>query len=312
MAPRWGVDADSKQLTIGRADATDVVCIANTTAAIERWLATLPEGSVIAVESSGSCHDRLLACAVAQARPIYLLNAGAVRHYAWSLGRRAKTDRVDAQVIARYLDREIDTLRAYTPPSPALARLSWLLRRRAELVTHRQALRASMGEGLSLTELETGFQHLLDHIDDELDTLIQSDMAAADLRARLVTVPGVGPLVSALLVSLLQRTPFASSDALVAFVGFDPRPADSGQHRGRRRLSKHGCAEARRLLFLAAQAFSRTSLGQPLYQRYRARALSATASFVILARKLLRIAWAIWRSGGQFEPDRFAAACART
>ena len=87
----------------------------------------------------------------------------------------------------------------------------------------------------------------------------------------LQTINGVGPIVSISLSNLLQRVQFKTSDALVAFVGYDTRVQDSGQKVGRRRLSKRGPAEMRRLLFIAAMAATKTKAWRPLYERYRTR-----------------------------------------
>lgn len=95
------------------------------------------------------------------------------------------------------------------------------------------------------------------------------------------------------LVNTLERVHPQSPDAFVAFTGLDPRPMDSGQHRGRRRLSKRGPAEPRRLLYLAAMSTAKTKTWKPIYEHYRAKGLSSTATLVILARRIARTAWKI-------------------
>jgi transposase len=75
---------------------------------------------------------------------------------------------------------------------------------------------------------------------------------------RVCTITGVGPIVGTALVNTLERVPLKSADAFVAFTGLDPLPDDSGQHRGKRRLSKRGPAELRRLLYLAALSTIKT------------------------------------------------------
>lgn len=308
----FGIDIDQVHLTIARSDEPGVVQIANTSEAISAWLATLPENSALAVESSGRCQRLLLALAVAAGRRIYLLNAYDVRRYAQGIGRRAKTDRVDATVIARYLAREHDTLHLYQPPSNALATLEILLKRRAGVVQAQTSLRQSLAD---LDELATPvqalfqqFATLLAALERRLIDVIAQDESTCRLYRHLGTIPGVGPIVGAVLVGVLERLPQSSADALVAFVGLDPRADDSGARQGRRRLSKRGWPEARRLLYLAATTFARGALGKPLYQRYRQRGLSTTASTVILARKILRIAHALRTHDCEFDPRRIAMA----
>src|ERR1700755_1570062 len=138
----FGIDIDKTALTIACQQVPgQVQRISNNVQAIDTWLAGLPHGSVLAVEASGAGHQALLRQAVAKGLAIYLVNPRDVRHYAESLRRRAKTDRVDAQVIARYLAREQDSLRRYIAPAESAAQLELLLRRRALLVKQHNSLR---------------------------------------------------------------------------------------------------------------------------------------------------------------------------
>ena len=73
---------------------------------------------------------------------------------------------------------------------------------------------------------------------------------------------------------------------------------------GRRRLSKRGPSELRRLLYLAAMAAAKTKIWKPLYQHYRARGLSSTAALVVLARRIARTAWSIYTHKTEFDAQR--------
>ena len=120
----------------------------------------------------------------------------------------------------------------------------------------------------------------------------------------MCTISGVGPVIGTALVNTLERVPLKSADAFVAFTGLDPRPDDSGQHRGKRRLSKRGPAELRRLLYMAAMAGITTKTWKPLYEYYRAKGLSSTATLVILARRIARTAWSIYTYKTEFDLAR--------
>ncbi|WP_341888535.1 transposase, partial [Variovorax sp. YR752] len=78
-------------------------------------------------------------------------------------------------------------------------------------------------------------------------------------------------------------------------------PCDSGQHRGQRRLSKRGPAWLRRQMYLVAFAASHSKALKPLYQSIKTKGFAPTQALVILARKLLRIAWAVWNSEKNFD-----------
>ncbi|WP_448099371.1 IS110 family transposase [Luteibacter yeojuensis] len=118
----FGCDADKAFLTVACHERPGhIQRIGNDVGPIDEWLGGLAPDSVLAVEATGTCHQVLLERAFRHSLTIYLLNPRDVRHYAESLRRRAKTDRVDAQVIARYVAREKDNLRPYVPPSAAPA-----------------------------------------------------------------------------------------------------------------------------------------------------------------------------------------------
>ena len=106
---------------------------------------------------------------------------------------------------------------------------------------------------------------LVERIDTKIHALIAASARGREHYARLRRIPSVGPVVGSGVLNSLQRLPFASADAYVAFCGLDPRPDDSGRKRGQRRLSKRGPSELRRLLYNAAMSASRTKAWRPLY-----------------------------------------------
>ena len=125
-----------------------------------------------------------------------------------------------------------------------------------------------------------------------------------EAQQRVQTIGGVGPLVGLSLTNTLERVPFRKADAFVAFIGLDPRANDSGQKAGRRRLSKRGPAELRRLLFNAAMSAIKTTVWKPIYESYRMQGWSTTASLIIIARKIARAAWSIHHYRTTFNPAR--------
>ena len=305
-----GVDVAKQELQMAYADHAVVPPpIANTRTAIRAWLARVPTGSRIAMEATGGYHTLLADLAHAHGLVVYVVNPADLRHYARAVGVRGKTDRVDAVVIARYLQREGGALHRYQPPTPAQREIDALLRRRATVVSNKTQLRLSLGglPGLR-TELRAAIGHF-DAIIAKMDArLRQLATTSAPAHQRVETVLGIGPLLGIALTNLFARVPLRNSDAAVAFVGLDPRPKDSGQTTGRRRLSKRGPAEFRRLLFNGARSASQTALWRPLYQQCLARGLSSTEATVIIARKLLRTAFSIYRHGTTFDPARITHA----
>ncbi|MEZ5521767.1 MAG: transposase [Dokdonella sp.] len=100
---------------------------------------------------------------------------------------------------------------------------------------------------------------------------------------------------------LYRRGPFHSADAYIAFMGMDVRVRDSGRSRGRRKLTKKGDSELRRLLYMAAMTACRSSTWKPFYQRALARGLTRIQALVALARKLARIAFALFKNQSVYQ-----------
>lgn len=268
----------------------------------------MPPGSRLGVEATGGYHELVAQLAAKAGLTVFVLNPKDTRHYAKGVGLRAKTDRVDAMLIARMIAREHDKLHPYAPPSLEQRTLKVLLKRRHKLTTVKGALRQSLA-GLSgfSRELQTVLKRIdqiIALIDKRMAELMAQQLKRAQAWARLRTIVGVGPLVGAGLAGALEAMPFRSADAFVAFTGLDPRPDDSGKRPGRRRLSKRGPAFLRRLLFTAAMAAARTQAWQPLYTRYRTKGWTTTAALTIIARKIARAAWSIYKHNTTFNPER--------
>lgn len=307
-----GADVAKAEIVTATHGDTSTRQVANTKAALKAWLKTLPPGSSLGLESTGSYHELLAELAHGAGFTIYLLNPKDVRHYAQSVGTRAKTDQVDARLLARFIAREHETLHPWQPPTPLQRQLDTLLKRRATLVRAQGAIRQSMTNLPSLeTKINAAFAALtalLEAMDREIEQALASQ---PDIRAQagcLRSVPGIGLLSGAALLNLFRRLHSANADAVVAFTGLDPRPCDSGQKRGKRRLSKRGPSELRRLLFNAAMSAAKTKIWRPYYERERAKGLPTTAALVILARRLVRVAFALFKKQVHFNPDRIKIA----
>jgi transposase len=312
-----GADVDSRFIVIaGAARACAPLKLANERKAIAQWLRGVPRGSRLAMESTGGYHEVLAELAHKAGLQVFVINPRNLRRYAEGVGQRGKTDRTDAEVIARYVAHEHEQLHAYVAPNPAQRRLNSLMTRRAKLVSVKGAIAQSLR---GLTSVKRQVNELLEHIDGlirRLEMLMQrilEQMPAAHCAARHIqSVPGFGQLTSTYLAQSFTRLAYASSDAVVAAAGLDPRPADSGKKHGKRRLSKRGPAEERRLLFDCARSAARTKVWRPYYERQLAKGLSTTAAAVILARKMLRIAFALYKHDRDFDPSQLHGSTLQT
>jgi transposase len=304
-----GADVDSRFIVIAcAAQSFAAQRIANEHGAIRTWLRSVPRGSRLAIESTGSYHELLADLAHAAGLQVFVLNPRILRRYAQGVGQRGKTDRLDAEMIARYVAKEYPELHAYVPPSKQQRALARLINRRGTLVAARgtvtQSLRGVAGADAELSHLVVCFDRLLRQVEILMQGALQQQPAARQAAQQIATIPGFGPLGSTCLGHTLTRLPYANSDAVIAQTGLDPRPDDSGQRHGRRRLSKRGPSEQRRVLFNCARAASRTRHWQPYYAAQLAKGLSSTAATVILARKMVRVAFAVVKQNQPFNPER--------
>jgi transposase len=302
-----GCDVGKRRIDVCLATSHGVQ-LSNERLAIERFARTLPANSLVGMEATGRYHELLAQILVAAGHRVYVINARWIHAYSRGLGMRGKTDRTDAQVIARYTTAEHAKLRSYQPPSPEQLELRTLLQRRHAaaklLATARQSL-AEDAEAL-LAVLKT----TCTDIERRIARLLRSRPEWAGLAERLRSVPGVGALTSAQLVATLTRMPFSRVEAFVAHTGTDPRPNDSGQKRGRRVLTHHGDASLRGLLFMAAMTATRSPAWRRYYLAQQAKGLSRTAALVVVARRIARITFSLYKTGETYDPARMTTKAA--
>lgn len=304
-----GVDVGKFELQVaGHEGAIVSGVLPNSRSGIVGWLKRLPAGSVIAMEATGGYQELLARLAHERAFVVYVLNPTHVHHYAISLGNRGKTDRLDAQVIAQYIAQRHAKLHRYEPISPELQQVRALQALRSTVVRVGTSLRLSaQRHGCASKHQKQALASLgcwAEQLERELIAKIKAQSEWAKTYGLLTGICGIGPINGAALTTLFNRIHFASSDAAVAFCGLDPRPNESGRKVGRRRLSKQGDKAARTLLYNAASSAARTDHFKDYYAMLRARGLASTAALVVIARKLLRIAYGVWRTGQAFDPGR--------
>lgn len=291
-----------------QAEACRSMVVPNDRNAINGLVRQLPKGCLVGMEATSTYHELMADTLCEAGHTVFVINPRWIRAYARGLGMRGKTDRTDAQVIARYVQAEHSGLHPYESPSPQLRELRTLLQRRLAVSKFKTAARASLGDDAkTLTE---DFNALARSLERRIKELVESVPDWRSLYSRLQSLPGIGPLSAAYLVSIFKRVPFTRTDAFVAHTGTDPRPNDSGTKRGRRRLSHHGDASLRSLLFLAAMCAIRKSQWRAYYQLQRDKGLPSTAALMVVARRLARIAFSLYKSGETYDADRLASRAA--
>ena len=304
----YGVDVAKATFTWGQYGIEGTSCVANSVDGIGGWLASLPAGCVVAMEATGSYHKLLAAMAQAAGMRVFILNPHALKHYARGVGLRAKTDPVDAHLIARYAMHERTKLVQWQPAAAELDKLSQLLQRRDRLVNARKSLGQSLSGMPMLKAQRQSILASLKRMIGNMELLMRAELARmpqlAQLHRRLTSIVGVGFVTACQLVSCLARFQFKRVDSFIAYTGLDPKPDDSGEKHGRRVLSKQGPRLLRQLLYTAGMSAAHSKLFKPTYTALLQRGLQTTEAIVVLARKIARIAFALYRTGATFDAQK--------
>lgn len=302
-----GCDVSQQWLDLCRYGDTNTRQIGNDRRSIDRWLKPLAgQRAAIAVEATNSYHELVVERARHFGLTVYLISGYQLRHYAESLNTRMRTDAGDAQLLARFLDREIEALQPYKPRSPQHQKLIRLLKRRALLVRQRHQLSQSFAElpelNSSVAALRRQLHRLINRIERRMHQLARQLGWSSDL-ARLRSLPGVGALNALAMCAAYRSGHFPHRDPFIAFLGLDVRSKDSGKHKGRRKLTKKGDGEYRRLLYNAAMTAVRNGgYYQHDYQALQARGLSKTAALVVVSRRIARLAYGLLKTQTTFDP----------
>lgn len=252
-----GVDVSKAWIDVCRCGSKQVARIANTPDALAAWIAqTRP--TLVAMEPTGG-YERALCSALAEAGVRYVkFHPNAILAFRKARGQRAKTDRIDAMLIAHYLAdaaRRADLPVMFRPD----ARLKALSARRRQLVDARQAERCRLDLAHdpliceSLTAVIGALTQSVDAIEEAIERHIASDGELDRLAKALRGVRGVGPLVAATLIADLPEIGCLSGKQIAALVGLAPHTHESGK-KARHAKTGHGRPLVRRALFNAARA----------------------------------------------------------
>lgn len=313
VQPLWvGIDVSKAKLDIATSATQNLTSLANDPKSIRRWLKTFTGPVCIALEATNTFHLELATQAHARGLTVYLLDGYRLNKYRESIGGRAKTDASDARLLLRYVRHEHDSLRSWEPPSKGYTTVQRLLHRRAVLIQARTTLRQSLA---GMPELKTSVAAMLRKM-SHLDALIckrlhkaLSELDWAHDARRCEGIEGIGPITSAALTMVFHRGTFKSADAFIAFIGMDVRVRESGTFRGRRKLTKKGDPELRRLLYMAAMKACTSPPWKPYYERALARGMSRIQALVALGRKLARVAFALLKTGSTYGPKLPGEGC---
>jgi transposase len=287
-----GVDIAKDWIDVFHLSSARHTRITTTKQALARF-AKAAHGAMVVLEASGGYErpvtEALTKVGVAYAR----VNPRQAREFARATGRLAKTDRVDAQVLAQ-MGRALD-LSPTPPQDPDRERLSDLVARRDSLVAMIRAEKNRAGttrDPWLLQEIESHITELQAHreaLEGAIAALIDTRDQLAQEASRLRSVPGIGPSLAATLIARLPELGQRDHRQIASLAGLAPHACDSGQHRGKRRIWG-GRADVRRALYIAGFIASRCD---PTIKAFRKRLQDAgkptKLAITACARKLLTI-----------------------
>lgn len=310
-----GIDVSQRELvatlvseqTRTRADWTWTV--PNTAEGIRQLLQRAPATSAWVIEPTGQYSRLVVRQGQDAGRSVFLAPPREAQAFLRSQPHRAKTDRLDSEGLARYAYST--SLRPFVRKSAVVESVEQLLTARcglsqaiSRLTQQRQALPAAKA---ILHGTIADLRARRDELDRQLNHLIADSDLAVPV-AHLRTIPGVGLVTACTVAACLQAHQFTHPDQFVAFTGLDVRVRQSGQWRGQEKLTHHGSAEIRRLLWLAAASNQRGHhADNPFVAQYtqeQAKGLPTTAALCAVARKLARTCWSIHKHGTTFDPAR--------
>lgn len=304
-----GIDVSKAEFSVAVHPTAETWTSETTAAAIEvlvdRLRTVAPQ--LIVLEATGGYELALAAACATAGLPVAIVNPRQVRAFAQAIGRTAKTDAIDAAVLAVFGARVQPEARAV--PDAATHALAGLITRRRQLLemlsAERQRLAQAPPTGPVTRDLRTHIRWLerrLADVDDEIGTAIQASPVWRVYDDLLRTVPGIGPTTARTLLAELPELGRLDRRAIAALVGVAPFNCDSGQHRGRRRIAG-GRASIRASLYMAALTASRRNPSlTAFYRRLRARGKPAKVALVAVMRKLLTILNAMIKQRTPWKP----------
>jgi transposase len=260
----------------------------------------------IVLEPTGG-YELALVQHLAQAKlPVVVVNARQIRQFAQATGRLAKTDRLDADVLAYFGEAIRPEIRPV--PDDSHRELEALVTRRRQLVEMRgaeQKRRQTAPRPIhpNIDQVIAFLSQQIDDIDDGLRKLLRSTPIWREADDLLQSVPGVGPVLSATLTAFLPELGRLDRKQIASLVGVAPLNQDSGQRNGKRSVWG-GRAPVRAVLYMAAQSAAR--FNPPLatfYQRLLANGKTPKVALVAVMRKLLTVLNAIARTRQPWTPS---------
>lgn len=296
-----GIDVAKAKLDVAIRPSGERFVVARSVAGVEELVGRLRafKASVIGLEATGGYETIVAASLSAVGLPVVVVNPAQVRAFAKALGRRAKTDPIDAGVIAHFVEATKPAVRPL--PDEATRQLSDLVGRRSQIlamiVAEQQRKMRSPNKRLlaSIERLLTALQKELSDLDAQIHDAVRSSPAWREKDQLLESVPGVGPVIASRLIAEMPELGKLNRREVAALAGLAPWTRESGKWKGKSFISG-GRAGVRSALFMGAMvAMQHNPVLKAFHDRLIAAGKLKMVALIAVARKLLTILNAIIR-----------------
>jgi len=296
-----GIDVAQAHLVLAVRATTETWQVPNTDAAFPDLIARLRAlaPTLIVLEATGGYEHAVLSAVAAAGLPIVAVNPRQVRDFAKAFGILAKTDQIDAAILALFAERVRPAVRAL--PDADTAELAALLARRRQLLDMLTAERHRLAQARpavrrSLQQHIHWLEQRVHDFDDDLSRRIRRSPVWRAKEDLLRSAPGIGPVVARTLLAVLPELGRLPRRPLAALVGLAPFNRDSGRHRGRRCIWG-GRRTVRAALYMATLVATRHNPAiRACYQRLLTAGKPTKVALTVCMHKLLTILNAMVRT----------------
>lgn len=302
-----GIDVSKDRLDVAVRPSGEVFVIARNAAGLDQLIVRLRElgPQIVALEATGGYETIATAALASAGLPVVVVNPAQVRAFAKALGQRAKTDPIDAAVIAHFAEATKPEVRRL--PDEATQMLADLIARRRQIVemivAERQRetrmtqrhLKASMVRLIKILEKE------LSSLDGDIDDAVRGSPAWREKEDLLASVPGVGPVIARTLIAELPELGQLTRRQIAALAGLAPFTRQSGLWRGKSFIGG-GRTAVRTALFMGAFVAMRFNpVLKAFFDRLIAAGKPKMVALIAVARKLLTILNAMVRDNRRWQ-----------
>jgi transposase len=302
-----GIDVSKDRLDVAMRPGGVMFSVERNTAGLELLVARLKEHPLhlVALEATGGFETVAAAALAAAGLPVVIVNPAQIRAFAKAIGQRAKTDPIDAAVIAHFAEATGPEPRAL--PDEATRLLADLIARRRQIIemigAERQREKRVSAARLkkSIARLLKALEKELTSVDTDIDDAVRGSPAWREKEDLLASVPGVGPTIARTLIADLPELGRLNRKEIAALAGLAPFTRQSGQWRGRSFIGG-GRSPVRGAVFMGALvAKQHNPILKAFFDRLVAAGKPKMVALIAVARKLLTILNAIIRDNRPWQ-----------